>query len=726
MGHCLALGVTLTVALSAVAAGWIATSNIQLGLVLASVAAAFGLARITRAPAPALLLLWAGLGIAVTWWLVAPAIWAEHPRDPRTFRLLAVWAGRLRSGEAGLDPGLFRFNYLLSLWLGAGWLTWCLERWRSPLLGLLPAVIGLSVTVLNLPAGQEPYVFSFIVLFCALLLWTHSGSLAASWRPPFAAAGAAIALLAVAVGAVLPPLTTTDTSGRVQNGAFTSWAQLMARIGAGSQLAPGATRSVGFSTSVSLSGALQSGGGTVFTYTVPSGTPPDAPLYFRGVNLSRAFGGEWRYLPAAQKLTVDRETKPPYAETYGNVTLYSIQVDMLHPAAADPALLFYPGQLDSVDRPTLVAAESARFGGLGPLTSVAAVTAAAGTSAGRYTVRVEIPDATEQDLATAGTDYPNWLRPYRGLFGGNQAPSTAARISALARQVTAGAANPYEQAKAIELYLRGDYRYTLSPPSPAPGQDPILAFLFDSKAGYCQYFATAMADLLRSLGIPTRLVNGYGSGSFDPKLNAWVVKETDAHTWVESYFPGSGWIPFEPTPDGRYFSIPRALPPVLAGEAGAPASAPTPADPAIAAPDPSSASAQAAAASASRSRSRTISILFVEALAMIALVGLLVLAFLRPRSPAQIWRRSLRLSGWVGVRKRLAETPLEFGQRAALEWAEGGPAMLRLAEAVTTISYSPPGRQGRAREQAEASWVEVRRHALGELRVRLRALGRRR
>ena len=77
----------------------------------------------------------------------------------------------------------------------------------------------------------------------------------------------------------------------------------------------------------------------------------------------------------------------------------------------------------------------------------------------------------------------------------------------------------------------------------------MLYFLRDSHEGYCQYFAMAMGEMLRSLGIPTRLVNGYGAGFYDDIQHRQVVRDADAHVWVESYFPGYGWIPFEPTND---------------------------------------------------------------------------------------------------------------------------------------------------------------------------------
>ena len=85
--------------------------------------------------------------------------------------------------------------------------------------------------------------------------------------------------------------------------------------------------------------------------------------------------------------------------------------------------------------------------------------------------------------------------------------------------------------------------------NPPSGVDRLSYFLFVSQKGYCEFFASAMGDMLRSLGIPTRLVNGFGPGSYESSAGAYVVRGEDAHTWVEVYFPRYGWIPFEPTRD---------------------------------------------------------------------------------------------------------------------------------------------------------------------------------
>jgi hypothetical protein len=121
------------------------------------------------------------------------------------------------------------------------------------------------------------------------------------------------------------------------------------------------------------------------------------------------------------------------------------------------------------------------------------------------------------------------------------------RIPELARAFAAGAATDLARARAIERHLRRDYGYTLELPRQEV-QDPLSYFLFTRRKGYCEYFASAMAVMLRTLGIPSRLVTGFQSGIYNPINELWVIRASDAHSWVEGWIPGYGWTTFDPTP----------------------------------------------------------------------------------------------------------------------------------------------------------------------------------
>jgi LPXTG-motif cell wall-anchored protein len=118
----------------------------------------------------------------------------------------------------------------------------------------------------------------------------------------------------------------------------------------------------------------------------------------------------------------------------------------------------------------------------------------------------------------------------------------------LAQRLKRGARNPYEFARRIDRYLDEGFRYD-ERPAPAPvGEAPLEHFLFEGKAGYCQHYSGAMALLLRFGGVPARVATGFSPGGFRRRQGEWVVRDRDAHSWVEAWFDGIGWVTFDPTP----------------------------------------------------------------------------------------------------------------------------------------------------------------------------------
>jgi hypothetical protein len=128
-----------------------------------------------------------------------------------------------------------------------------------------------------------------------------------------------------------------------------------------------------------------------------------------------------------------------------------------------------------------------------------------------------------------------------------QLPRLDPRIPALATQAAGRARNPYDQARAVELFLRTRYAYTLDLSGP-PQSDPLAHFLFERRAGHCEYFAAAMTVMMRSLGVPARYINGFLPGEYNDLGGDFIVRARDAHSWVEVFFPGYGWMTFDPTP----------------------------------------------------------------------------------------------------------------------------------------------------------------------------------
>ena len=161
---------------------------------------------------------------------------------------------------------------------------------------------------------------------------------------------------------------------------------------------------------------------------------------------------------------------------------------------------------------------------------------------GRYEATSDIAQPGPSEVRTASSDYPPEI-----LLDYLQLPPVDRRVIALAKEITASADNNYDKAAAIELYLRSKFGYTLQLPRTVP-RDPVANFLFERKQGHCEYFASSMAIMLRTLGIPSRVVNGFRTGEFNDITSQYLVRASNAHSWVEAYFPGFGWISFDPTP----------------------------------------------------------------------------------------------------------------------------------------------------------------------------------
>jgi protein-glutamine gamma-glutamyltransferase len=194
----------------------------------------------------------------------------------------------------------------------------------------------------------------------------------------------------------------------------------------------------------------------------------------------------------------------------------------------------------------------------------------------RYTVFSYVPRVTPSQLAKAGTGYPEAVdRFLQTIQGSGLVPKfgTPNRddlmrvffdatfeddflmqanrpLYDVAKRVVGDARTPYAATVALEAWFRreGGFRYDETPPPPNPTEPALAAFVTRTRRGYCQHYAGAMALMLRFLGIPARVAAGFTSGSYDDDKHEWTVTDHNAHDWVEVYFPGWGWMPFDPTP----------------------------------------------------------------------------------------------------------------------------------------------------------------------------------
>jgi len=256
---------------------------------------------------------------------------------------------------------------------------------------------------------------------------------------------------------------------------------------------------------------------------------PPANLKWRGATLSDFNGRAWfepsadpHWIPAVAK-RVFQLANDQQRRHLGRSTNYRISLNNI-----DSDVLFFAG------RPEIVY--------LNQLTIMA-------RADGSYRLGRPPPDGFFYDvygwLGDAGSaDDFLGIRERRQYL---KLPALDPRIPELASNVTRGLHDDGDRAAAVGRYLRRNLGYTLELPSHEVA-DPLAYFLFTRKKGHCEYFASAMAVMLRTLGIPSRLVTGFQSGIFNPMTGLYVIRASDAHSWVEAWLPGRGWVTFDPTP----------------------------------------------------------------------------------------------------------------------------------------------------------------------------------
>ncbi|MBN2387670.1 MAG: transglutaminase domain-containing protein [Anaerolineales bacterium] len=214
----------------------------------------------------------------------------------------------------------------------------------------------------------------------------------------------------------------------------------------------------------------------------------------------------------------------------GEFTVYATDVNV--------AQMITPNRPVWVSRPSALTFMPAGEGELDPILFSPDTPIMAGE---QYIVHAILLEPTVLELRSAGTEYPDWVGEHFLQLPADLPPT----IVDLAEEITAEAETPYDKAQAITDYLRTEVEYSLTV-SPTPtGRDPLAWFLFDYRRGFCDYYATAEVVMLRAVGVPARLAVGFAEGVAS---TGWrTVRQRDSHAWPEVYFPGYGWIEFEPT-----------------------------------------------------------------------------------------------------------------------------------------------------------------------------------
>jgi len=276
---------------------------------------------------------------------------------------------------------------------------------------------------------------------------------------------------------------------------------------------------------------------TVVFYVASAETPPEGVRYYWRARVYDIYENGWSTTLQSTRAIEPDESELNYPDMQDNSeTIYPFAIQLGVPLAT----LITPYQTVWVSRPARIEYAPNPDGTL----DLASLRASPPLRQGEiYQARVSFNTVTIDKMRKAGTDYPEWVIQ-RYL----QMPETISeRTIQLANEIAEGRETPYDIAAAVTSYLRANIEYAETVPALPTDKDLVDWFLFELKQGFCNYYASAEVVLLRSLGIPARLAVGYAQGEKFTDSDTYVVRQKDAHAWPEVYFPGIGWVEFEPT-----------------------------------------------------------------------------------------------------------------------------------------------------------------------------------
>jgi transglutaminase-like putative cysteine protease len=454
------------------------------------------------------------------------------------------------------DPLLFIALMDALFWGLGAWGGYTLIRRGDPWRAILPA--GIVALVIQ-PYDPHPRSRAGIIalyLFFVLLLWARTTYLRrrAGWQAtrtplaPFLGLEMTRAAFYVALGLVIvawvfpAPADILPTARRAWDRLSRPLTALRERLEPLFAPLRGGAVVVGelYGPQLPLGQGSERSETVVLTVRAPSDYPIGVRFYWRARVYDTYADGLWQAtFTADQPVTLEKETLaflereghlPEWDGRWTAVFTYTTEfpISVLY-LAPQPVWVDVPVQADLAESPDGVL-------------DLAALKAAPALPAGAtYHARSALGAATVAQLRAAGTDYPQWVTD-RYL----QLPATLTpRTRELALQIAAGKDTPYDIAVAVTEYLRAHIRYTQTVPPIPRGREPLDWFLFDLRRGFCNYYASAEVILLRSLGIPARLAVGFAPGKWE--RGRYLVRDKDAHAWPEVYFPGYGWVEFEPT-----------------------------------------------------------------------------------------------------------------------------------------------------------------------------------
>jgi hypothetical protein len=650
-------------------------------------------------------------------------------------RMHAWWSAVTQDGISS-DPLPFIVLLLVLTWLGTYISAWAIFRWRNPALGLVPGGTALMWNIAFMPGQFSSSFVVFLFASALLLMRMHIARRETQWDrdgiayPEFISLSALNATFWATCGLLifvwLIPLADRSDTANERWRDFTS--PLTRHLTPLSRVFVSVNAKQPINVH-NLKDALPFQGKIAFSgkdaVQIDVKITPEMAAFLREQSFDEYTRDGWKVnvtsdvplapgdrtlvnegnIPPSQAVAGDPQPAPSRQEVTVNVKVEGGNNDHL----------FSLGQPLASDQPS-----AASVGG--DLPDVSSLKPADHLSNGdEYAVTGSVSIASIDQLRAAGTEYPSWVtQQYLEL-----PRSLPRRVRFKAQEVTRSTQNPYDDAAAIEKYLRtfpNDYDV---PAAPA-GHDSVDYFLFDAQRGYFDYHASAMAVMLRAIGIPARVATGY---TVDPlqrqgDSDTFKLTQRNAFAWPEVYFPGIGWVEFSPTPTQPLINRPGTA--KLAVPAGSSRQGEQP-------EAPIDLGITTGGAPATQPAAKKAGGMNTWPLIALAVVAGVALAFVTagkfawefglgglPR-PAQLWEKTVRLATLGNARPQPHETPREFAARLRRD-VPGADGVACIASTYERTRFGRKLLSDDEAERLEAAWSSAR---TGLLRRALRLKPRR-
>jgi transglutaminase-like putative cysteine protease len=472
--------------------------------------------------------------------------------------------------SGGTTAGTYVFILLLSLllWLMAYICAWAIFRWQRVWWAVILSGVALMVNVTYAPANLTGFLIAFLVFALLLVVRTSLAFYEQEWRAAsigyspelvyaFLRAGLVVTVLAILFAWFAPDALASRPMQQVWDRVSQPWRKLQDQSSRVFQDLNYRSQPVfiTFGRSTRFGGAVELTDAPVIDIKAATGR------YWRVMVFHDYTGNGWDNTDIDTILIGANEQNlaTPDVDLRREVTQTVTLAQDLGPqgiiaAAGQPLRAGIPLQavVSLVTRQELPdEAFAPSLATVAPGDASVLYSQVALKAGESYEVVSSLTRADQESLRQASTDYPGWIAP-RYLQLPDSLPK---RVIRLARDVTEGQENPYDKAAAIEHYLR-EIPYNETIDAPATGQDGVDYFLFDVEEGYCDYYASAMVVMLRAVGVPARYVRGFSQGHKEDGV--YHVLEKDSHAWPEVFFPGYGWVEFEPTAGEPVLVRPRS------------------------------------------------------------------------------------------------------------------------------------------------------------------------